>query len=57
MDAAFCRWVKELGLYANMFYSNTDEDNRKYIGYGLQGILTDRPDILLRTIRDMGLGR
>ena len=57
VDAAFCRWVEELGLYANMFYSNTDEDNRKYIGYGLQGILTDRPDILLRTIRDMGLVR
>jgi glycerophosphoryl diester phosphodiesterase len=50
----FCSIVKDLGLCANMFWSNTDEDNRKYIGYGLQGILTDYPDVLRRTIRDMG---
>ena len=54
---AFCQAARDLGLYANMFYSNTDEDNRRYIGYGVQGILTDLPDVLLHTIRDMGLAR
>jgi len=51
----FCRMVRELGLYANMFYSNTDADNRRYIGYGLKGILTDYPDVLMKTLKDMGL--
>ena len=50
-----CRVMRELGLYANMFYSNTDEDNRRYISYGLQGILTDYPDVLLGTLRELGL--
>jgi glycerophosphoryl diester phosphodiesterase len=45
-----CAIIRRLGLRANMFYSNTDEDNRKYIGWGIRGILTDRPDILLETI-------
>lgn len=51
----FCRTVRELGLYANMFYSNTDPDNRRYSGYGIHGILTDYPDVLIRTLKDMGL--
>jgi len=51
----FCHWAQELGLYANMFYSNTDQDNRTFIGYGIQGILTDAPDVLIKTIRDLGL--
>lgn len=46
----FCAAAREMGLYANMFYSNTDEDNRKFLGMGIQGILTDRPDILLDTL-------
>ena len=53
VNPEFCRMVQELGLYANMFYSNTDEDNRRYIGYGLQGILTDYPDVLAQTIKDI----
>jgi hypothetical protein len=44
-----------MGLWANLFYSNTDQDNRRFIGYGIQGILTDFPDILVQTIRDLGL--
>jgi hypothetical protein len=38
-----------------MFYSNTDADNRRYIGYGLRGILTDYPDLLLQTLEDLGM--
>jgi glycerophosphoryl diester phosphodiesterase len=50
-----CRQIREMGLWANLFYSNTDQDNRRFIGYGIQGILTDFPDILVQTIRDLGL--
>ena len=55
VSESFCGAVRELGLYANMFYSNTDQDNRRFIGYGIQGILTDAPNVLLQTVRDMGL--
>ena len=43
----FCREIAELGLWANMFFSNTSEENRKYLNYGIQGIMTDLPDLLL----------
>ncbi len=43
----FCREIAELGLWANMFFSNTREENEKYLSYGLQGIMTDLPDLLL----------
>jgi glycerophosphoryl diester phosphodiesterase len=52
-----CRQIREMSLWANMYYSNTDRDNRRFIGYGIQGILTDAPDILVHTIRDLGLPR
>jgi glycerophosphoryl diester phosphodiesterase len=47
----FCREITELGLWANMFFSNTEEENEKYLGYGLQGIMTDRPDLLVKKQR------
>ncbi|UCF98903.1 MAG: hypothetical protein JSV89_05020 [Spirochaetaceae bacterium] len=50
-----CRQIREMGLWANLFYSNSYQDNRRFIGYGIQGILTDFPDILVQTIRDLGL--
>jgi hypothetical protein len=50
-----CRQIREMGSCANLFYSNTDQDNRRFIGYGIQGILTDAPDILVRTIKNLGL--
>ena len=43
----FCHGVRELGLHANMFYSNTEEDNLKFLNAGIQGIMTDYPDILI----------
>jgi glycerophosphoryl diester phosphodiesterase len=48
-----CEAIQENKLCANMFYSNTDKDNRRYIDMGLQGILTDYPNILIQTIRDL----
>jgi glycerophosphoryl diester phosphodiesterase len=52
-----CRKIVEMEFCANMFYSNTDEDNRRFISYGIQGILTDAPDILLQTIRNLSTKR
>jgi glycerophosphoryl diester phosphodiesterase len=51
---ALCRAARDLGLYANMFYANTDADNRAYIEMGIQGILTDYPDRLIQTLQEMG---
>lgn len=53
VNTELCRLIKEMGFYANMFYSNTDSDNRKYISFGMQGILTDSPDILFDTIKNI----
>lgn len=53
VNPELCRIIKEMGFHANMYYSNTDSDNRKYIAFGMQGILTDYPDILFTTIKSM----
>ena len=50
---AFCEAARGMGLCANMFYANTDEDNRKYLELGIPGVLTDRPDLLIDTVRRM----
>lgn len=55
VDEKLCKLINEMGFWANMFYSNTDEDNRRFIGYGMKGILTDFPDILKKTVADLGL--
>jgi len=49
-----CAAARAMGLYTNVFYGNTDEDNRMLIAMGVSGILTDRPDVLLATLRAMG---
>jgi glycerophosphoryl diester phosphodiesterase len=50
-----CYRIREMGFWANLFYSNTDQDNRRFIGYGIRGILTDTPDVLVHTIKEIGL--
>ncbi len=47
---AFCRMARAMGFRANLFKSNTDADNRRYIAMGIQGILTDYPDVLIQTL-------
>lgn len=55
---AFCRQARALGLRANMFYANTAEDARRTIEMGMQGILTDYPDVVLEAIADLsGFGK
>ena len=53
VNSELCLRIREMGFLANMYYSNTDADNRRYIGFGMQGILTDSPDILVQTIKDL----
>ncbi|MEK6793653.1 MAG: glycerophosphodiester phosphodiesterase family protein [Spirochaetota bacterium] len=56
-DRAFCTLVNDMGFMANMFYSNTDEDNREFIVRGMRGIHSDYPDVLCATIESIGVGR
>lgn len=46
----FCREIARTGLLANMFYSNTAEDNRRYLDCGIGGIMTDRLDLLKESL-------
>lgn len=46
----FCELAYSMGFVANMFYSNTEEDNEKFLACGIRGVLTDAPDILLKQI-------
>lgn len=54
VTAELCAAARSLGLCANMFYANTAEDTRRYVELGIPGILTDRPDIVIRTLQEMG---
>ena len=45
-----CALYDEMGFHANMFYSNTVEDNEMFISRGIRGILTDNPDVLLKQL-------
>ncbi|MBT3374266.1 MAG: hypothetical protein HN742_23945 [Lentisphaerae bacterium] len=55
VDEAHCRALETSDLLFNMFYSNTDADNRRFIAMGMKGIVTDYPDILIETCRDLRL--
>ena len=48
INTEFCKKIQDMNLCANMFYSNTNEENEKYIKCGIKGIMTDRPDILIQ---------
>jgi glycerophosphoryl diester phosphodiesterase len=52
---SFCAAARERGLRANVFYGNDDAANRELISMGVQGILTDYPDVLLATQLALGL--
>ena len=55
VDEAHCRALLESGLCFSMFYSNADVDNRRFIAMGMKGIVTDYPDILVKTCTDLRL--
>ncbi len=45
---------RELQLRANSFYSDTDICNRIVLAQGSTGIISNRPDVLLDTLRELG---
>ncbi|MBT3272028.1 MAG: hypothetical protein HN368_02650 [Spirochaetales bacterium] len=49
----FCRMSNNLGFRSNMFYSNIDADNRRFLDMGQRGILTDFPNVLRDTVADI----
>jgi len=51
INPVFCGKIEEMRLCANMFFSNTEEENEMYIRYGIKGIMTDKPDILINSIK------
>ncbi|MCD6121507.1 MAG: glycerophosphodiester phosphodiesterase [Spirochaetales bacterium] len=51
----FVQKIKNIGFLANLYYSNTDGDNKLFISYGMQGILTDYPDILISSVHSLNL--
>jgi glycerophosphoryl diester phosphodiesterase len=46
----------ELGITVNVFKSDEPEDQRLLIGWGVDFILTDRPDVLMQTLGRAGGG-
>lgn len=46
MSAEFCAAVHEADMTANVFYANTAEDMRQYMDWGIDGILTDDPQLM-----------
>jgi glycerophosphoryl diester phosphodiesterase len=50
MSEEFCAAVHEAGMTANVFYANTEQYMRRYIDYGIDGILTDDPCLLQKVL-------
>lgn len=48
------RLCRELKLRTNAFYSDTDTCNRIILSQGATGIISNRPDVVLDTLRDLG---
>jgi len=48
MSEEFCRAVHEEGMTANVFYANSEEDMRQYMAWGIDGILTDDPGLMVK---------
>jgi len=46
MSPAFCEAVHAAGMTANVFDANTEDDMRRYIDWGIDGILTDDPTLM-----------
>ena len=47
----FVQKAHESGLGVHVFYADTPEDMRKYIGMGVDGILTNYPERLKAVIK------
>ena len=54
MSREFVRDLHDAGLVGNVFYADTPEDMRSYIGMGIDGILTNEAELLMR-VREEGV--
>jgi len=53
LSQQFCDAVHQSGMHANVFYADTAEDMKRFIGWGIDGILTNRPAVLKEVLRTM----
>lgn len=53
LSQEFCDAVHEAGMHANVFYADTPEDMKRFIGWGIDGILTNCPAVLKEVLRTM----
>lgn len=53
MTPEFCAALRKSGLRGNVFYSNCDADNRSFAACGIHGVLTDYPDILIKSLKEI----
>lgn len=51
-----CAQINAMGFYANMYYADTAEDMRRYMAYGMQGLLTNAPQIAVELRRNLNRG-
>jgi glycerophosphoryl diester phosphodiesterase len=52
----FVREAHELGIRVDVWTTDREADMRRLLGYGVDGIMTDRPDVLARLLRGAGKG-
>jgi glycerophosphoryl diester phosphodiesterase len=51
LSQEFCDMVHRNEMHANVFYADTQEDMERFIGWGIDGILTNRPAVLREVLR------
>jgi glycerophosphoryl diester phosphodiesterase len=47
----FIRAAHELGLRVDVWTIDSEADMRRLLGYGVDGIMTDRPDVLAKLLK------
>lgn len=48
----FVQAAHQLGIRVDVWTINTEQDMRRVLGYGVDGIMTDRPDVLSRVLEE-----
>jgi glycerophosphoryl diester phosphodiesterase len=53
LTPAFVRAAHELGVRVDVWTINTEPDMRRVLGHGVDGIMTDRPDVLNQVLKSL----
>lgn len=56
ISAAMCEQAHALGLTVHPFWADDEERMQRLIDYGVDGILTNEPELLQRVARGLGVG-